>query len=52
MKFEMIYNLDSTESIVKHKFNDLNSIKSNVKTLNMRLNNYAIPLDSDNAFSS
>ncbi len=37
---------------MKHKFNDKGSIKLNVQTLNMRFNNDAIPLDSNNAFSS
>ncbi len=32
--------------MMKHKFNDLGSIKSNLVTLNMRLNNNAVPLDS------
>ncbi len=32
--------------MMKHNFNDLGSMKLNVLTLNMRLNNNAIPLDS------
>ncbi len=35
---------------MKHKFNGKSSIKSNILTLNMRLNNNAIPLDPKNAF--
>ncbi len=47
-----LHNEDSTKYMIKHKFNDLRSIKSYVLILNMRLNNNAVPLDSKNAFSS
>ncbi len=35
---------------MKHKFNDLGSIKTNMLTLNIKFHNNAIPLDSKNAF--
>ncbi len=37
--WKYLHNLDSTKSMMKHKFNDYGSIKSNVLTLQMRLNN-------------
>ncbi len=36
---------------MKHKFNGEASTKSNVSTLNIRLNNNAIQLDYKNAFN-
>ncbi len=43
---------DSAKSVMKHKFNDQGGIKLNMLTLNLRLSNNAIPLDSKKAFSS